>query len=75
MNRTITTIITRRALRGKPLLEECNRAITYRNQVRDNRFIIECQGGIDEMTDEVWEPCRNCGAYFANIDWEVYKKR
>lgn len=63
--------ITRVELRKARLLPDCYRASVYKNLV-GKVYVSECQGGIDEMTDEPWEPCRTCGAYGKNIDFKRY---
>lgn len=66
-------VLTRNKLRGSKLIKGlCERASTYRLIVNNNICLIECGGAMDEMTDDRWPDCENCGALGSNLDVHKY---
>lgn len=62
-------MINRAKLRGKPLDEDCKKAVRTSHEygLQDNR--VFCYGLYKEMSDwEIKKKCRECGAYVYNAE-------
>lgn len=62
-------MISRAKLRGKPLDEDCKKAMRSTHEFGENDYRVFCYGLYEEMSDwKIQQKCINCKAYYCNAE-------